>query len=400
MGEHFRKDMESINETNLTIVFIIARFYPYKGGAEQNCYQLATRMAREGHNVTVLTTSASPNGSKLPSEERIRGVKVIRCRRWNKQLNLGFYPSLLPRLLKINADIVHVENGPGFIWHDFCVLVKKLHHRKTKFITTPHGPFLATWETYTGLKRFIGEIGKRVMWLYSRLLWSWLWDIVIQVNPHQYKWLVEDYRVEQSAIHLLPNGINTDMVIASKPKPKEKTVGITFTGRISKYKGVHKVLYALKEIESLRLPLKFYIMGKVFDQDVIDLIEQLGLEKQVEFVDRPSDEERDRILTEKSQIHILPSQWEATGIVLIEAMAKGNALITTNQNEGASMLIEEGVNGFTYDYENTLDLAEIITQLVRENDLREEMIKLNLIKAHRFTWDAIFPEYLKIIQKE
>lgn len=384
------------NQTPLKLVFIAARFHPFKGGAEQNAYQLATRAAAAGHQVTVLTTNASPNKERLPSTEKHKGVTIVRCFRWNSQLNLGFYPSMLPKLLKLEADVVHNTNGPGFIWQELCILLKKLTSKKTKFICTPHGPFLATLNTATSLKRIVGKTGKLVMSPYFRLIWGNIWDAVIQVNPEQHRWLTQDFGVKRLKIRLVTNGINADMIIKSKPHTPNP-VTITYVGRISWYKGLHKVIYALRELKDENIAARFIMMGKMFDPGILDLVEELELEDEIQFVDRPSDTERDRILEQESEVHILPSEWEATGVGLLEGMAKGNAIVTTTGNEAHQMLITEGENGFVYNFDDTMDLVKILSNLVTDSDLRENMIKTNLSKVHQFTWEVIYPEYEKLV---
>jgi glycosyltransferase involved in cell wall biosynthesis len=388
--------MENNQQRNLKLVFIIARFRPFKGGAEENCYQLAKRTAAAGHEVTVLTTDANTDSTKLHQIEIIDGIKVVRVHRWNQQLNLGFYPKLLPTLLNTPADVVHVENGPGFLWHDLCIFIKRLKSPSTKFITTPHGPFLAVSNTTSNIKSGLIQICKFVMAPYFKFLWGRQWDAVIQVNPNQQAWLVRDYGINPAKIWLVPNGIESRLIITQKPNPSAQ-VEMTYLGRVSWYKGIHKVLFALKELQEEKLPMRFTVMGKTFHPEIKALAQKLELDN-VRFVESPTDEERDRILTEESQIHILPSQWEATGIGLLEAMAKGNAVVTTSGNEAATLLITPGENGYIYNYENTLDLVEIIRKLVQNGELRNNMIAANLNKIHEFTWEAIAPKYLNLIQ--
>lgn len=385
----------------INIVYIIARFHPFKGGAEQHCYQLATRMAEAGHHVTVLTTDASPDGQPLSPAEIHKGVKIIRCHRWNQQLNLGFYPSLLPKLLRTKADVIHSINGPGFIWAEYCMWAKKILSRRTKFVVTPHGPFMPTPETHSGFKYIVAKLGKLIGKVYFRITWSPLWHRVIQVNPKQHIWLKRDYGISQDKVSLIPNGISKELIVDRKVEiPDTKPIVITFTGRMERYKGIQQVMRALAKILPKKdLNVKFIVMGRpVYLPELVELRKQLKLDNIVEFVESPSDQIRDDILLNKSQIHILPSKWEATGIVLIEAMAKGNAIITTTENEGVEMLIEEGRNGFIYDFDDIDRLSEILTALIENTTLRKQMINLNIEKAKKLTWEAIFPKYLDIIK--
>jgi glycosyltransferase involved in cell wall biosynthesis len=275
--------------------------------------------------------------------------------------------------------------------------------RKTKFVVTPHGRFLSTPEQHQGLKKKILLGIKVAMWPYFRIFWAPLWDMVIQVNPDQTKWLRGEYGVNPKRIKLVPNGIDRDYIETKLPKKTNTPVIITYLGRISRYKGVGDLISAMKYLQlhhpALLKHVELKLLGKVFDQEVMDLIPSLGLEDVVTLVDTPSDEMRDHILTNESQINVLPSQWEATGIVLIEAMAKGNAIVSSDGNEMANELITPGENGYIFSYGDVPKLAEVLRILIENDKLRQHMIKTNLEQVQKYTWEFIFPVYLNLLKQ-
>lgn len=388
------------------IVYLIARFHPFKGGAENYIWELAKLSAAQGHQVTVLTTNISPTGEVLPKEETISGINIRRFRTWNHQLNLGFYPGLLPALLKVHADAIHVGNGPGFLWHEFCLFWKRLFSRRTVFMVSPHGRFLATPETHTGWKRAVSGVAKVLMYPYFRLLWPFLFDVVFADNPKQPQWLSQDYGMRN--IVMLPICISVEQLLTSTDIEtklqalKSQEVVISCIGRIAKYKGFQYVVQALSNLnksEKLTAPFKLFIMGKPerYIENLRQLIANSGISDKIELIERPSDEVKNDILINKSQIHILPSHFEATGIVLLEAMAKGNAIITSDGNEAAEQLITNGENGFIFRNQDVDDLADKLTTIINDSDLRWQMVQRNLEKVKTFTWEAIFPNYINTI---
>jgi len=394
-----------MDRSQIKLVFITPRFHPFKGGAEQNTYQLATRSAAAGYDVTVLTTDMSPDERKLAKEDTHRGVKIVRLHRWNQQLNLGFYPALFWKLLQTPADIIHVGNGPGFMWQEFCLIFKHIFSPKTKFIITPHGPFLAA-RGRSDFKAQIRNFARALMQLYCKVIWPWMFDAVIQVNPKQSEWLQRDYNIPAAKIKLLPNGIDERLIVHAKDISDlaDQPVVITYVGRLMLYKGVQQVIKALAEvreqINDKGKLFKFIAMGKDVDlKELENIRKQFGVEDVVEFIEDPSDNQRDTILYSRSQIFILPSQWEATGIVLLEAMAKGNAIITTTGNEAADSLINEGENGYIYEYDNIEKLSTVLRILIQDATLRQKMVNLNLEKAKIFTWESIYPTYESLLNQ-
>lgn len=386
------------NLKKIKVGYVIQRFHPFKGGAEQNMYALAYRMGREGNDVTVVTTNVKFRNETLPSNEIYNGMKIVRNWSLNEQLYAGFYPGLLPYLLKNQFDVIHAS-GIGFLWREFCLIIKKIVSRKTKFIVTPHGPFMAV-NNKDGFRGF----AKKVYTFFLRLFIPWLYDVVIAVNPKQVEWMTKEYGINPNKIFILPNGIDKsyleeDIIEHSS----EDKIVITYLNRHEWYKGIHNVIEAINNIKQKGLVSKsfeFWIMGRAgnYTPKLTEMVEEYSLQENVKFIFSPSDEERDRIFYEDSQINILPSNWEATGITLVEAMAKGNVLITTFQNEAAEIIIKQGENGFIYNYSDIEKLTEILAKLINDHKTLQNIRKNNIEAAKDFTWEAIFPEYLSLVE--
>ena len=115
------------------------------------------------------------------------------------------------------------------------------------------------------------------------------------------------------------------------------------------------------------------------------LSKELNVEQNVYFTE-VSDEEKLQGLN-ASEIFIFPSEWEAFGIVLLEAMSQKNAIISTT-TEGGSFLITKD-NGFLYKYQDINDLKERLETLLSNKKLREQMQETNYKKAKEFTWEKI-----------
>lgn len=396
----FKKYMFEINSTEkFKIAYIIPRFYPFKGGAEENFYQLAKRIANEKHNVVVLTSKIKFRNENLKKEELIENIYIKRFWQPNESLYLGFYPELFFHLIKNKYDIIHAS-GIGFAWREFCLIIYKIFKgKKTLLVNTPHGPFMATNKESSKIRKLIKTIGTYFLKIYI----NYLYDLFIAVNPKQHEWMIKEYKIKENKIHLVPNSIEKSYI--EKPSnlvlhSKEKPVVISFIGRLEWYKGVQNVIKALSRIKQLNW--KFIIMGRSgnYTQNILDLIKKYFLEEKIKVIFSPTDEERDDILKNQSQITILPSLWEATGISLIEGMAKGNAIITTKQNEGSDMLIIEGKSGYTYDFYDIEKLSKILELLIKNYDLLQKIRKHNIKFAKNFTWESIFSKYLKLLTQK
>ena len=99
-----------------------------------------------------------------------------------------------------------------------------------------------------------------------------------------------------------------------------------------------------------------------------------------------------------SKIFILPSEWEAFGISILQAMAQGNAIISTN-TEGGRFLVKKE-NGFLYNYDDLKDLENKVKVLIADKKVLIKISKINKEKAKQFLWTNISKDlekaYLKL----
>jgi glycosyltransferase involved in cell wall biosynthesis len=381
----------------LKIAYIIPRFHPFKGGAEINFESLAIRAAKDGHDVVVLTTNEKFRSEILQKKEQYKGVKIIRMNALiTHPLYLGFYPELFWHLRKNHYDVIHTS-GIGFLWREICLRLNK--KKDTYYVCTPHGPFMALGDT-----KGIRGLAKKYYTLELRRFIGKLYDVFIQVNPKQSEWMSEEYKIPKEKIVLIPNGIDKKYIEQKLflEKFKRKPI-ITYIGRLANYKGIHFVLEAIYKIKKSKQdvpPFEFWILGRSqgeYTEFLKNLIKKYNIEKDVKIIFSPTDQQRDEILYKHSHINILPSKWEATGIVLLEAMAKGNAIISTKQNEMHDTLIQEGINGFSYNYNDINKLKKILIQLLKDTTLRKSIAQKNLKFVQNFTWEASYEKYKRLI---
>ena len=374
----------------MKIGFLIEYFYPTRGGAENNCFYLARELAKK-HEVHVFTSGRN-DGKIFKKEEIIDGVKIHRYKNWFRyKYYLTFTPGFL-NILDYDLDVLHVHSL-GFLWHDFIVFLKKLFS-KTKNINTPHGPFMALSKY-----NFAENIFKNAV-VFLEFFLNKLYNAVIQVNPNQYKWMVK-YGVSRNKIKYIPNGISEDTFDKSDNKKfvkkynlKNKFV-VSYLGRVQKYKGLDQVIKILPKLDK---KITFLIMGiDAGDKKrLINLAKKLNVSDRVIFTGEVSYPEK-LVGLDVSEIFVLPSEWEAFGIVILEAMARGNAVIST-KTEGGEFLVRKE-NGFVYDFGDLKKLEENINILYKNKRLMDKMKKINVKKAREFLWENIAEELERIYLK-
>ena len=95
---------------------------------------------------------------------------------------------------------------------------------------------------------------------------------------------------------------------------------------------------------------------------------------------------------------VLPSDQETFGLVLIEAMAAGVAIMGSNTG-GVPEIIEDGVNGYTFSPENIEEMSAKMQLILSDTNLRKSMIQKGLEKYQQlFRDDQHFLKLEKILK--
>jgi glycosyltransferase involved in cell wall biosynthesis len=370
----------------MKIGFLIRYFKVGSGGAENYAYYLAKELAKNPKNEVHIFCSDAEE-----KEESLEGVKIHRAK---ETLKLSYYfclyPSITEKIKKENLDILHVV-GFGFIQNEITVKKLQKSNPNLKVICTPHGPFMAL-RNYS----LFGWVIKRI---YTPILINYLkdYDLFLEDNPCQNEWMKKEYKIPKEKIKFLPPGIPKEALTSSKKEIMSviKKYGlndkfvIAYLGRIQKYKGLDQIIKVLPELKKVKENILFVAMGRdVGDKERLEkLADSLSVKENVLFTGRVTDNEKFAIL-DLSEIFIFPSDWEAFGIVILEAMAHKNAILSS-RTEGGLFLIEENKNGLLFDYGNEEDFYKKLTILVENNNLRQAMQKNNPSKTKRFLWPTI-----------
>ena len=110
------------------ILFVLANYYPYIGGAETLFFRLTEGLARKGHSVRVITTHLP--GS--PYFEIINGIEVERVwvPRIARQYLFSFFGFTSVIRRAYSYDIIHTSSNYGAL---LAFLVGKINRRRVVF---------------------------------------------------------------------------------------------------------------------------------------------------------------------------------------------------------------------------------------------------------------------------
>jgi len=237
----------------LKILLVSPRYIPYIGGVEYVVKSIAERLAKIGHEVTVLT--GEPN-TKQVREEFINNVKVIRWPTWTIR-EAYHIPKMRTKLIftlkKLirEIDVIHVHSAHAVLPVYIGIKVKELNP-DVKLIFSPH--YHAHGHT-----------------LIRELMWQILWRKFIKklvkysnkihaVSIIEAERIVRHYPEVKDKLVVIPNGIEED-VLRYKWKGQNSDY-ILYAGRIEKYKRLEVAIDLVSELNGLDYNLKLIIVGK------------------------------------------------------------------------------------------------------------------------------------------
>jgi UDP-glucose:(heptosyl)LPS alpha-1,3-glucosyltransferase len=197
--------------------------------------------------------------------------------------------------------------------------------------------------------------------------------------------LMRWYGVPEADIRILPNGYSPEEFSAARSAALRDEMRarlgyaqddrvIIFVANELQRKGFWPLVQAISALQDRRVQL--LVVGRVSPTEHCDAIQKLGLAGQVKFAGPSSDIAS---FYAAADVFALPTQYEAWGLVIVEALACGLPVLTSRL-AGAAVAVREGETGELID--RPLDSQEIAS-------------KLSLILDRTFKEDALTPEEIE-----
>ena len=360
------------------ILHIYKSFFPDTcGGVENFIKTLANGTAKLGVSNTLLTVSDKPNLSLNFSNLNIVRVKktfeFASC-----PVSFQMFSSYKKCLAQ--ADIVHMH----FPWPfaDLVTLLSDLKCKK-KIIITYHSDIVK--------QRIIKQLYKPVM---NRFLQS---TSKIIVTSSKLLHSSDDLRNFKNKCRVIPvttdvqSNASLDQNRMEYWRDKLGSNFLLFTGRFRYYKGLEVLLEAVKNT-NIKTVL---IGGGYLEEKLFNFVEKNGLSN-VEFVGSVSDQDK-MILLKLCRAVVLPSivRSEAFGLCLLEGLAFGKPLISTELGTGTSYVNQHGVTGLVVPPSDPIKLREAILELFSNDALAEKMGKAAYqYYCDNFTTDKVVQQYI------
>ncbi len=139
--------------------------------------------------------------------------------------------------------------------------------------------------------------------------------------------------------------------------------------------------------------IKFLICGSGRDEDEIRTkIKELNIQDKVELLGYRKDIDN---IMRASDIFFLPSYQEGLTLSIIEALNFGLPIVTSNVR-GNRDLVQNNINGFVCDVNDSDSFAKNIKMLINDKELQQRISSINLKDAEQYSINAVLKQLEEI----
>ncbi|MHB1155901.1 MAG: glycosyltransferase family 4 protein [Phycisphaerales bacterium] len=215
---------------------------------------------------------------------------------------------------------------------------------------------------------------------------------------------INDYGADPAKLHILPFGANIDCdrtigQIAQAIADRDmRTCRMLFVGKDWLRKGGEHALEVVKQLNKRGLPTRLQVVGATpnLPSDVKDYVEVIG------FLDKaiPGDLQRFHHLFTHSHFLLMPSRFEAFGVVFAEAGSYGVPSLACDVG-GIPNAVRNDINGRRFSVDAPPDTwANYVIELFREPD-RYRALAASSFREYetRLNWNVIGGQLVDIIRR-
>ncbi len=339
----------------MKIAQIVCAYPPYRGGIGKVASDITNELRESGHEVAVFTLRKK--SFHYPDE-----VKALLA--WPRLGNAGVLFGLFPVLADFDLIYLHY---PFFGTAELVCLHRLLFRPKNKFLIHFH-------MDVSGLGFF-----QSLLAFPDKLLRQKLFSLADGITCASLDYVKDSslaavYEAQPERFHELPFLVDTEKFYPLLVVEKPEIPTILFVGGMDAphhFKGVDILLRAFSELQTdARLRL---VGDGSLRPGYETLAHQFGLSDRVEFLGALDDLALAKVYRE-ADIFVLPSvsRHEAFGIVLLEAMASGLAVVASDL-PGVRTVFRDGQEGLLFPPADSQALSRILEKLLTQSELRQTM---------------------------
>ena len=341
----------------MKIVFL-ARYLPTEGSTT-HMYAVAQNLIEKGNEVYILSrgTGKDEGAKDLYKKAKKTGVQFVK-------IPFPLY-NTINLFTRIQQLLSYIYAMPFALYHLFRIKpdVVHAHYPVTTYIAS-------IYRFFTGKKYIVTH---HIMGIPQHML-NRKADYVIAISRELQAFLISDYNYDNDKVKLIFNGVPvianpnesiSNIELRTKYNIPEEKIVFGFVGSVSHRKGIDVLVKAIERCKDLNIHLVILGDGKI--EWLKQLLSENNINHMVTLVPFRDPQEIYSLM----DVLILPSRQEGFPLVPLEAMMMKTPVLRSNI-DGSKDQILEGVNGYTFESENDLQLADLIKKITLKPEVLPE----------------------------
>jgi len=192
----------------------------------------------------------------------------------------------------------------------------------------------------------------------------------------------------------LAHNPNITPAIISPTKQKNPPYFL-YIGRHNPHKNLHRTIEAFAKCDR---EFQLWLVGSIdrrYTPQLIRQSQELGLQERIKFLGYVCQEKLSTIISNAIAL-VFPSLWEGFGLPLLEAMALGTPVITSNLSSLPEVV---GNAGILVDPYNSEEIAAAMENIGKDTRLRGKLSQLSLDRAELFSWEKTGLATVEVLER-
>ena len=388
----------------MKIAELATRYPPGPGGVERHVREVSVRLVQRGHSVDVFTTDLYREypwmrlGPEVPRDEVVDGVAVHRLPAWTlpSELHYPFFRGLDKALAEAAPELVHAHT-----YGTNHAAAAARYARKTgrPFVLSAH--YHPIWSIEGGWLRH------RIRGFYDRQLAAPILAsakrVIVQTHEEERLLRVPGFPIPP--VEIVPPGYTPLPAPPEGDRPFARSLGIEgpfllFVGRLASNKGLLELVDAFTRLAQHDPTATLVLVGE--DGGMRPAVERniaaRSLGGRVRITGYVADERLLASAFREARLFVLPSEYEAFGLVLLEALAQGTPAVASRVG-GIPEFLEDGKAGRLVPPNEPVGLANAILTLWDDETTRKKFGAYGRdVVVPKYSWERVVDELERIFR--
>ena len=354
----------------MKIGLVTPYIYPLPGGVNGHVAMLYENLIARGHDVRIISSAHGPQRHSEGDVIRLGYGFSVPANGSMGTITIGprYTPMIREMLERERFDVLHFHEP-------FVPFLSLMLLRESRSVN------IATFHAYAGWSPAY-EFGRRMLGRFARRLHG---RIAVSAAARHFidRYFPGDYK-------LIPNGVDLRRFQGVVPfaRYRDGTANILFVGRFESRKGLTYLLKAYRVLKKRGYDCRLLVIGSgPQEREVRRYIATRRLTG-VELLGRVSEEDKNRYFA-TADVYVSPATGrESFGIVLLEAMAAGTAIVCSDIH-GYKGVVRRGEQALLVPPKDVDALVDAIAKLLDDPEMRQRMADSGRERAVQYSWQNI-----------